>query len=360
MARLFLQLLSILAPFLLSAQLSLSDFRQLDESRETPVNLTSSRTAVFVESGLVQSAFTLEGDWKKISNQAHNYLHKMGVDAILYVNYRDFYSGNSTKHFYNDQLKKRSVEHILILTQTSSGFNLICTKYNGQSTLVNNKQTAYKLSSNSLDRLMLTFARDVKKADRPLENFLIPEKPYFLDVLPIVENSNLKNYPGQIRRSKLAVEKFSPLPIPEDANADLKEKIDRFNQDVEAKNIELTKVLSDYPYDIEFVNYMSDEDLLRNRYQFILRNLSTTGESIRAQLKYQIQPSKAGYVSVIPINDESTSIKTIPKHAIVSKFYIRQNIAKNVYVGEWDADATWQDALKNYLGNMFQYFRKGN
>jgi len=126
------------------------------------------------------------------------------------------------------------------------------------------------------------------------------------------------------------------------------------------KNEELEKLLAALPYDIDFIDYMSDENLLRKRYQFLLRSLYASGESIKAMLKYKIQPSDAGYVSVIPIMPDNTSIKTFPRKTLLHKFYIRQNIAKNVYVGEWDADENWQGALQNYIGNMIQYFNKGN
>ena len=58
--------------------------------------------------------------------------------------------------------------------------------------------------------------------------------------------------------------------------------------------------------------------------------------------------------TIIPIMPDQTRVKTIPRDAIVSKFYVRQNISKNVHVGEWDADVTWQEALTNMIGNLSQ------
>ena len=137
-------------------------------------------------------------------------------------------------------------------------------------------------------------------------------------------------------------------------------RVNRYNEKVKLQNRELEKLLKDFPYEIEFVEYLSDEDLLRNRYQFVLRNIYASGEAIKAMLKYEDQPSEAGYVSVIPLPPNNTSIKNFPRKTLLHKFYIRQNIAKNVYVGEWDADTTWQKALTNYIGNMMQFFNKGN
>jgi hypothetical protein len=193
-----------------------------------------------------------------------------------------------------------------------------------------------------------------------MQNFLIPDKPTFLDALSIVQKSNLKNYPGQIRRSKMAVERFSKISAPANASDQLIARVNAYNVKIEQQNKELEILMKDFPYDVELINYMSDENLLRNRYQFVLRNVYASGESIRAILKYRNQTTEAGYISVIPVMPDRTVIKTFSRRTLLYKFYIRQNIAKNIYVGEWDADESWQDALSNYLGNMIQFFNKGN
>ena len=65
------------------------------------------------------------------------------------------------------------------------------------------------------------------------------------------------------------------------------------------------------------------------------------------------------YISTIPIMPDQTKAKPIPRDALVYKFYIRQNISKNIHVGVWDADITWQDALRNMIGNLIQEHNVG-
>ncbi|MEP5611224.1 MAG: hypothetical protein ABJP45_03195 [Cyclobacteriaceae bacterium] len=360
MRRISFLFLFVSAPIFLFCQASIYQFRDLEVGNHIPSDLNSTRTAVFIDMAPTKTSFLVEGDWKGFSGEVHQYLYKMGIDVVMYINNNDFLAGNSSRNFYQNTLTSRNISNLIFVTKTHSKIEMLCSPYNGEASLVANNQKVYHKNSPSLNRLMLDFGREVKRAENEMQNFLIPNKPTFLDALAIVQNSNLKNYPGQIRRSKLAVEKFATISPVSSASDEVTSRINRYNQQVEAKNKELEELLKDLPYEIEFVDYMSDEDLLRRRYQFTLRNIYASGESIKAMLKYNDAPSDAGYVSLIPVMPDNTTIKTFSRKTLLHKFYIRQNIAKNVYVGEWDADETWQDALTNYIGNMIQFFNKGN
>ncbi|MEM6829029.1 MAG: hypothetical protein AAGA66_03635 [Bacteroidota bacterium] len=341
------------------------EFQSLVFENKVPASLTSSRTAVIIDlKKKNESSYTTSGDWKKTGNEAHGYLYKMGVDPVIYLNLLDYQSGNSTKGFYMDLLSNRGAEFIVFLKEVDDGFELICTKFDPQENLFKSGQSAFRYRSGSLKSVLLNFAREIKKSDQFPSNFLIPEKPFFANEIPIVEKLNLKNYPGQIRRSNLAIEKFAKVAVPKNGAEEMVKKINAYNLKVDAKNEELEQILQELQkeleYEFKFIDHMSDEDLLRKRHQFLLRNVYASVASIRSLLKYEDEEIKDQYMSVIPIMPDNTSVKSIPKDALVHKFYIRQNIVKNVYVGEWDASETWQDALRNYIRNMIQYFNKGN
>ncbi|MEP1096767.1 MAG: hypothetical protein ABJG78_16740 [Cyclobacteriaceae bacterium] len=360
MRRISFLFLFVSAPFFLFSQASIYQFRDLEVGNHIPSDLNTTRTAVFIDVAPTKTSFLMEGNWKEFSSEVHRYLYKMGIDVVMYINNTDFLAGNSSRNFYQRILTTRNIKNLIFVTKTHSEVEILCSPYDGQPSLIANNQKVFRKSSPSLNRLMLDFGREVKRTENAMQNFLIPNKPTFLNALAIVQNSNLKNYPGQIRRTKLAVEKFAKISPMASASDEVKSKIESYNLQVEAKNRELEELLKDFPYEIDFVDYMSDEDLLRRRYQFILRNIYASGESIKAMLKYKDAPSDAGYVSVIPVMPDNTTIKTFSRKTLLHKFYIRQNIAKNVYVGEWDADETWQEALTNYFGNMIQFFNKGN
>ena len=57
--------------------------------------------------------------------------------------------------------------------------------------------------------------------------------------------------------------------------------------------------------------------------------------------------------------DGTITLRTIPVEAPVYKFYIKNLLRNEVYVGEsWDADETWQEALDNYLSAMVEELKK--
>lgn len=337
---------------------SITQFNGFVITNKIAPELVSARSAVFVSlQAIRKDGFLIEANWKKFSDEVHGYLYKMGVDAVMYINQQDYMSGNSTIYPFLRVLKNRHVKQLIFINQQEDGFELICTAFDANKPLLTSQQEAYQNKNADLQRVMIEFARAIKKADHPIGNFLVPENPFFLEGISLVEKLTLKRYPGQIQRLKLAVERFMPLPSPEDASEELKQKIETYNLKISGKNEELGQIMAELPYETVLIDYMDDEDLLRNRYQFVLRNLHASGETIHSFLKDNIKPIHSGYVSIIPAEPDNTTIKTIPKDALVYKFYIRQNTIKNVYVGEWDADVQWQDALRNYLRNMMQSFK---
>lgn len=356
----FTLLILLFSPVFVFAQAPL-DFESLTYQSDVPANLTSSRTAVIIDLKKKQAGnYTMSGNWKKIGEDAHSYFYKMGVDPVIYVNLIDYQSGISSKGFYKELLASRGSEFLIFLKENESGFELVCTKFDQEENLFKKGASGFKYQASTLKTVLLNFAREIKRSNQFSSNFLIPEKPFFANEIPIVEKLNLKNYPGQIRRSNLAIEKFAKVPVPKNGS----DEAEAYNAKVDAKNQELETILQELQaelnYDFKFIDYMNDEDLLRNRHQFLLRSVHASVASIRSLLKYEDEVIKDSYASVIPIMPDNTTVKDIPKEALVHKFYIRQNIVKNVYVGEWDADTTWQDALRNYIRNMLQYFNKGN
>jgi hypothetical protein len=46
-------------------------------------------------------------------------------------------------------------------------------------------------------------------------------------------------------------------------------------------------------------------------------------------------------------------LKNIAANTVVYKFYVRHIDSGNIFLGtKWDADTTWQDALKNFIGGF--------
>ncbi len=335
-------------------QHTMYQLRQVEHGNYIPASIHSERTVVVVKTPPIQNHYKHTGDWQQLSEQGHNALKKMGLDVIAYINHDDLNADRYLQHAYAKILKDRNVRHILFLSFIHNAYEIVLGTFSDDARIIANGSKVFRVQSDKLNHLLYNFGREIRRTQYTFGNFLIPEKPEYLDNISIVDNLHLKNYPGQLRRSLLAVERFEQISLPKNAGEDVTTAVHVYNQVVVEKNTALEKIIAKYPFDYVLIDPMSDEDLLRRRYQFVLRSLHTSGESIRKILNYKLNPNETDYVSIIPIMPDNTTIKTIRKDGIVTKFYIRQNITKNVHVGKWDADEDWQKALAHFINNMIQ------
>lgn len=335
-------------------QTPIYDFVSFNKTLKVPNSLNSERSAVIFSIPDKVGDFNEVGDHEKLLSQVHRAFVTMGVDAIFYLNELNFTASNSARNSYAQLFNNRAIKTIIFVTQTETGYALLMGDFDGTDRLIADGSDIFFLENKDLYSLLLNVGKEVRRADQELNNFLIPEKPNYLQGLSIVEKTLLKNYPGILRRSKLAVERFTPLDSTSISNPEALANIKSYNREVAKMNLELEEIMTSYPYEYEFVDPMTDDELKRNRLQFILRSVKSSATIVKQMLDYDVSPSETGFVSVIPVMPDQTRVKTIPRNAIVHKFYIRQNISKNVHVGEWDADVSWQEALQNMIGNLTQ------
>lgn len=352
--RFTLNLLFALASVIAVGQMPLFEYRDINISSKIPASINSERSVVIVQVPDEVGDFRKVGDWQKLSAKAHKAFITMGIDVVTYVNHYDLIASPNSRSAFSALFAKRKIKNMLFLVENEEGFKLLIAPFNNKPSLLDYGVDAFSTENRDLYTVLLQTGREIKRANHKNENFLIPAKPNFTPGLSIIEKSLLKNYPGILRRSKLSVERFAMLDTPKDASTATLEKIMAYNQEIEDKNIELDTLMKTYPYDYELIDPMSDEDLLRGRRQFVLRSISGQAKTLRLMLNYTVDPGETDFVSIIPIMPDQTKAKPIPKDAIVHKFYIRQNISKNIHVGEWDADTSWQDALRNMIGNLIQ------
>lgn len=335
-------------------QTPLYEFVSFTKSKNIPAKLSSERSAVIFSVPTKQGDFNVLGDHEKLMTEFHKGFVTMGVDVILYLNEYDFTASHSSRLAYVELLSKRRVKNIIFITQEASEISLLMGDFDGGPRLIKDGAEVFFANEPDTYSLLLNVGREIRRADQELMNFLIPEKPNYLQGVSIVENTLLKNYPGQLRRSVLAVERFALLDSSKVTDPEVAQRIKTYNHEVRSKNAELEEIMKTYPYEYIMIDAMSDDELKRNRYQYLLRSAHASAKSVKQMLDFEVLPSETGFVSVIPVMPDQTKVKTIPKDALVYKFYVRQNISKNVHVGEWDADVTWQQALHNMIGNLSQ------
>ena len=335
-------------------QVPLYEYLDIKKTLTVPEGINSERSVVVILVPEKQGDIPRVGNWEDPSIKLHKAFATMGVDVVMYINHYDLSVNENSKDAYAELLSKRDIKNIIFLTEKENSYQLLIAPFNNTSTFIDHESDLFYLERPLLSEVLLQTGREIKRADNEIENFLIPSKPTFVSGISIVEKSLLKNYPGILRRSTLSVERFAKMEIPAAASEDVLKKIERYNLVIEQKNVLLDTLMKSYPYKYELIDPLSDEDLLRQRRQFVLRSISGQAKTLREMLDYKVSPNETDFISVIPILPDQTRAKPIPKDALVHKFYIKQNISKNIHVGEWDADIEWVDALKNMIGNLIQ------
>ena len=278
------------------------EYRDVVPSTKVPASINSERSVVIVHVPDEVDEMRRVGDWQKLATRAHAAFITMGIDVVTYVNHYDLVASPNSQAAFAQLFTSRKIKNILFLVEEVGSFKLLIAPFNNSPSLLDHGIEIFRSEDRDLYNVLLQTGREIKRANHEKENFLIPAKPNFTAGLSIVEKSLLQNYPGILRRSKLSIERFAKLEIPEDAGPETQEKIITYNSEVDMKNIELDTLMKSYPYEYELIDPMSDEDLLRSRRQFVLRIVSGQAKTLRQMLDYSVDPSETDFISIIPNN----------------------------------------------------------
>jgi 2-keto-3-deoxy-galactonokinase len=96
--------------------------------------------------------------------------------------------------------------------------------------------------------------------------------------------------------------------------------------------------------------------LRKKGFLFVLRYVHAKGFLAKGLLGYEVAKSENAIASAIYI-DNQLQLKTIPSSQLIYKFYFKNLEYQNVFLGKWDADTTWEEALKNHL-NAYKFEKK--
>ena len=93
----------------------------------------------------------------------------------------------------------------------------------------------------------------------------------------------------------------------------------------------------------------NETTLLDKGYKSILRFVHARGILAKEIFGYDITQIARSLPTATIVNNE-VQIKTISASQSVYKFYFKNIEYGNIFLGnKWDADITWQDALRNHL-----------
>lgn len=262
--------------------------------------------------------------------EAQKYFQQAGIDAVSYIDIDYVLAGPDPSRVFAGYFNTRVIKFLIILQKNGKEYQSIFTEYTGTKNFVSKEKTAWKQSNTSLVELLRTIYRFAISTQKK-ENYLINDVP---------ETGFLLNFFRQ------QAEKF-PLDV-----RNYKSAIPRWGNEADQK--ELEAILNEnLPVKYEFVDPdLTDAELEGKGYRLVLRFVHTRGDVAREILGYDATQKSSSLLTTYFVNGEA-KIKTIPAKQMVYKFYFKNPEYGNIFVGsKWDADETWQDALKNLIYSL--------
>lgn len=322
---------------------------------QVPENLSSTRSAIVISvPEKISNGFTERGDWKKTSLEAHKSFQKIGIDGIIYLYEDDLNAGPEIKKAYREILSQRNISNIVKLSVSGKGYDLtyeldIYSILSG----FNLNSSSYSISAKSMNELMLIIGRQVLRQNIPRTNFLIPDTPEFLDDLVLYTGTRYVNVPSRLKSLGLAVIQFDSLIIPGDISEMDKEKLIAENKEIAKANTELNQIMKAYPFAYDLVSFTSVGELYKKGYQYALMPIISSGTTIKQMLNYKTISGETVYITEVSKKGEKPKLKRLPSNSNMTKYYLKQTIAKDIHVGKrWDADVSWQKSLENFIENV--------
>ena len=338
-----------------SAELKL--MKKLDVgAASVPKDLLTTKTVVLISLGNADER--IRGDWKSLAEEAHFYIRKLGIDAVLYFYIDDAIAGYDVQRAITTQLVNRDIRNILLLSKDNiegrEQYIGLITAFNKEPTYVSNNQAAWRSQTSDLEILFRNMARSIDQADLKSENLLIIDAPEYYRASDIIRGRRFEMFNTDLRIDRLAVPRFLDLPVPEEQGAASTEAmttiIERENAENQERNNRLQQIFASYPYQYEIVQYEYDEKkLLTKGFQFVLLRVSSSAENVRNLLGYN------------PNDNPDPAIKDqlIAGERMVHKYYIKHINSGDIYLGEqWDAAEQWQDALYNHMSAIVEKLSK--
>lgn len=290
---------------------------QLTSSSALPQKLLDTRSIVFHSYTFTQKE--LEAIQKSFQ--------RTGIDAVAYFETDELLAGKDVTRTFSQYLNKRVITNLIFFQKTDAGYKAYLTEFNTKETLVDKNQNAWTTTDASLAELLKKIYQATGGGAKRL-NMLINDVP----------ETDLTINPIEGRRSDFfAIDlKVDELAIPKTGN--------------DAMDKTLEEVFSAYPYKHKFTEPgISEQELRKKGSLYVLCYVHTRGSAAKKLLGYDMTRSTSAIASITYPVEGQAQLKTIPSETFVYKFYFKHIDSGNVFLGtKWDADVTWDDALKNH------------
>ena len=285
-----------------------------------PAELLSSRSAVLFSSQYSQ----------KELEEIQKGFQQIGVDAVSYVESERALAGRDLMNAYSRYFVKRNIKFLIFMKKDKQEYQFYFVSFNATSHWTDLDPSAWFVHSYNLSGILQTIYRSVISTQKR-QNFLVNDYPERSGPLGAISGNARRdeNLAPNVRVLKLAVPKTG------DARAD----------------IELETYLKEnfqVKYELVEPN-VEEKDLLQSGFIYMLRFIHAPGSLAKEILGYDMNKAESAFMSA-SYPGGTLQLKTIPSENTIYKFYIKHIEDDIFYLGlKWDADVTWQEALKNHV-----------
>jgi hypothetical protein len=262
--------------------------------------------------------------------EAQKMFQQTGIDAVAYFSTNHVLAGPDPNKALTTYLINRAITY-LIFFEKSKDYAFTFVPFNNTSGFASEGASAWKESHASLTELLRNVYRATLNTQKK-QNLLINEYPETDVELIAFKSRRFESFSNDAKSFKVAVPRWG-------------------NEKADA---ELEQILKQYfPVKYELVDPNLEERELTNRgFITILRYVHTDGKEAKNILGYDLTQITKSLTSIVYVNGEA-DLKTIPASQTVFKYYLKHIEYGNIFLGKgWDADLTWQDALRNHLQAM--------
>lgn len=291
---------------------------RLEITDRVPDGLLAKRSCVFYTSNFSdQELETIQSSFQK-----------SGIDAVAYFKTALVFAGADVTPKIADFLTKREIAFIILISKEENAYSFIITPFNSTNKFVNNGQPGWQVQNSDLNEALQSIYRSTVNS-QPIKNLLINSYTEKNFPINIIEGRRSDFFALDLKVDRLAVPWFK------DAAAD--SVLSKFFKE-------------NYPLSYGMTEPGIDSKELRNNgFHYVLSYVHTEGAIARDILGYPVTSKESALTSVTYPNG-SVQLKTIPAETPVYKFYFKHLVSGNVFLGtKWDADVTWQNALRNHI-----------
>ena len=253
---------------------------------------------------------------------------RTGIDAVAYFETDVVFSGKDVTKTFAEYFSTRQVKYLIFIEKSSSAFTLTAVVFNQKPEMIDPAQPAWREKNPLLNELLRQVFQDTWRNQKK-QNYLVNEFPERDIVVDPFKGSRQEFYAIDLKVDNLAVPKFG--------NEQMDQDLEQFFS-------------SNYPLKFKMTEAGTDEQELRPQgFSYVLCYVRTRGKAAREILGYDMTKGESAYAS-ITFPAGQLQLKTIASETIIYKFYFRHIGNGRVFFGtKWDADITWQDALRNHV-----------